>query len=95
VNIVEIFEIFKYLSVVFFGILVLLSISGKSRDGFFLGAVIVLVVNFWIRAKLGENPNILEYLAAMVIYVSCIVVTIKLEARKKVKPLDPRYPAEG
>jgi hypothetical protein len=87
---VEIFEVFKYLSFIIFVMLVSLSIVGKHRYGFFLGAIIALIINFWTRAKLGESPNILEYLAAMAIYVLCMIVTIKLKSRKKTKPMISR-----
>lgn len=94
----EILIIFKYLSVAIFSMLVLLTIFGKTRDGYFLGAIISLVINFWIRIKLAENPNILPYCVALAIYIIAIIFAIimnRWQKDKKILPLDPRYPEEG
>lgn len=89
----EILEIFKDLSFVMFATLVLLSFFGKIRDGYILGAIVTLAVNFWICAKLGEKPNVSLYIIVLLIYISAIVIVMWRATKKETKPV--RHPGSS
>lgn len=82
----EIFAAIKMLSIICFSIFILLSIiRGNNRFVYFLIVLIAVSVNFWVRAKLGENPNISLYIVGILVYILTIVIVMWRNINKESK----------
>lgn len=80
-----ILEVAKISAILLFTILVLASVFRRNNlFSFFALALIAISINFWVRAKLGENPDIIQYVIVFAIYIIAIII---IAIRKETKSI--------
>lgn len=84
----EIFVAIKMLTSICFGILALYSIVREKHRYVLVLTVIALVcINFWVCAKLGEDPNVSAYIVGLLTYILAIIIVVLRKMEKVTKPI--------